>query len=226
MKNTKTLSEIVELLKEDLNNLNSQYNKKDMYALYFAKTLEDLARFEENTLSVDSFYKNFRKYLQKAVQDEINKDEPDYSVEAGLESALDLLEWYYLKCQSSKEIPECNTLIRTTKELENCLTDFIDASKDLKISSSVKARMEIVILLLNKLLDETLNPEDPDDTDDSDGSDGSETDETDNPETGDKDNTGDTGDQETPENPDENKDTDDKGSEDKEPEDNKDLDGE
>lgn len=161
MKNTRDLNEIVEILREDIVNLKSQYNKSDMFAQYYAKALADLAQLEKNALSITNFYKNFRKYLQVAIDSEVAQEDPEnYSVEAGLESALDLLDWYYLKCQNA-DMPIKNTdkLYKTTKDLQSVLNNFVETATERELTDGVKARCEIVIKVLDTLLDSTLNPD-------------------------------------------------------------------
>jgi hypothetical protein len=165
-KNTQNLSEFVKVLKNDINEMHNQVNKSDMYALYYSKVLEDLAKFEESTLSVDNFYKNFKCYLSEAIEKEMSVGNPDYSVEAGLQSALDLLEWYYLKCQNTEMPFEYNSKIfRNTVQLKTLLDNFVQNADDVEISTGVKARMEIVIKILDGMISDLLNPtEDVSDT--------------------------------------------------------------
>ena len=163
MKNTKDFSEYIKILKEDVNGMHTQMSKTDMYALYYQKTLEDLAKFEQSSLNVDSFYKNFKLYLSEAIEKEMSIGNPDYSVEAGLESALDLLEWYYLKCQNS-DVPfeYTSKIYRNTMQLKTILDNFVESCSDTdlhkEISSGVKARIEIVIKILDGLITDLLNP--------------------------------------------------------------------
>lgn len=139
--------------------MHEQMNKTDMYSLYYQKTLEDLAKFEKSANSIDAFYQNFKKYLIKAIESEISIGDPDYSVEAGLESALDLLEWYYLKCQNSDVPFEYNSKIyRNTVQLKTLLDNFVETCTESEISVGVKARMEIVIKILDGLITELINP--------------------------------------------------------------------
>lgn len=165
-KNTQNLSEYVKDLKNDINEMHNQVNKSDMYALYYSKVLEDLAKFEQSTLNVDNFYKNFKLYLTEAIEKEMSIGNPDYSVEAGLQSALDLLEWYYLKCQNSEMPFEYNSKIfRNTVQLKTLLDNFVQNAEDAEISAGVKARMEIVIKILDGMITDLLNPtEDVSDT--------------------------------------------------------------
>ena len=165
-KNTQNLSEYVKELKNDINEMHNQVNKSDMYALYYSKVLEDLAKFEQSTLNVDNFYKNFKLYLTEAIEKEMSIGNPDYSVEAGLQSALDLLEWYYLKCQNSEMPFEYNSKIfRNTVQLKTLLDNFVQNAEDAEISAGVKARMEIVIKILDGMITDLLNPtEDVSDT--------------------------------------------------------------
>lgn len=162
-KNIKDFSEYIKILKEDVNGMHTQMSKTDMYALYYQKTLEDLAKFEQSSLNVDSFYKNFKLYLSEAIEKEMSIGNPDYSVEAGLESALDLLEWYYLQCQNS-EVPfeYTSKIYRNTVQLKTILENFVESCSDTdlhkEISSGVKARMEIVIKILDGLISDLLNP--------------------------------------------------------------------
>lgn len=164
VKNIKDFSEYIKILKEDITGMHEQMSKTDMYALYYAKTLEDLERFEKSTLSVDSFYKNFKNYLTEAIEKEISIGNSDYSVEAGLESALDLLEWYYLKCQNS-DVPfeYTSKIYRNTVQLKTILENFVETCSDTdlhsEISAGVKARLEIVIKILDGLISDLLNPE-------------------------------------------------------------------
>ncbi len=165
-KNTQNLSEYVKDLKNDINEMHNQVNKSDMYALYYSKVLEDLAKFEQSTLNVDNFYKNFKLYLTEAIEKEMSIGNPDYSVEAGLQSALDLLEWYYLKCQNADMPFEYNSKIfRNTVHLKTLLDNFVQNAEDAEISAGVKARMEIVIKILDGMITDLLNPtEDVSDT--------------------------------------------------------------
>lgn len=162
-KNIKDFSEYIKILKEDVNGMHTQMSKTDMYALYYQKTLEDLAKFEQSSLNVDSFYKNFKLYLSEAIEKEMSIGNPDYSVEAGLESALDLFEWYYLQCQNS-EVPfeYTSKIYRNTVQLKTILENFVESCSDTdlhkEISSGVKARMEIVIKILDGLISDLLNP--------------------------------------------------------------------
>lgn len=162
--NTKDFSEYIKILKEDITGMHEQMSKTDMYALYYQKTLEDLAKFEKSAMNVDSFYKNFKNYLTEAIEKEISIGNPDYSVEAGLESALDLLEWYYLKCQNSGVPFEYTSKIyRNTVQLKTILKNFVETCSDTdihsEISAGVKARLEIVIKILDGLISDLLNPE-------------------------------------------------------------------
>lgn len=130
-----------------------------MYSLYYQKTLEDLAKFEKSANNIDTFYQNFKKYLIKAIESEMSIGDPDYSVEAGLESALDLLEWYYLKCQNSDVPFEYNSKIyRNTVQLKTLLDNFVETCTESEISAGVKARMEIVIKILDGLITDLINP--------------------------------------------------------------------
>lgn len=163
-KNTKEFSEYIKILQDDIAGMHEQMSKTDMYSLYYAKTLEDLAKFGKSALNVDSFYKNFKKYLSEAVEKEMSIGNPDYSVEAGLESALDLLDWYYLQCQNS-DVPfeYTSKIYRNTVQLKTILENFVETCSDTDIhvatSESVKARLEIVIKVLDNLISDLLNPE-------------------------------------------------------------------
>ena len=121
-------------------------NEKLIRERYLQKIKKLLDDFKSEYLSKELFYKSIRKKLNDKLNELIKKDEYSYGEETGIKTALNIIDKEFINTSNDIQVEA------DISDLINVI-DYLESIKD-KFDDSIQSRIEIVIILINKILSE------------------------------------------------------------------------
>ena len=139
------LKDCISHIKDNLSNVTG--NESKIRDLYFLKITDTLNSFQKEFIQKELFYKKLRELYNKELNSLIKKDEYSYGEETGIQTALNILDKTYLE--------SLNTDIKLSESPTEIIDviDYLKSIKD-KFDNSIQSRIDIIILLLNKIIDD------------------------------------------------------------------------
>jgi len=121
-------------------------NEKLIRERYLQKIKKILDDFKTEYISKELFYKNIRKKLNDKLNELIKQDEYSYGEETGIKTSLNIIDKEFINTMNNVQIDS------DISDLVN-ITEYLESIKD-KFDDSIQSRIEIVIILINKILSE------------------------------------------------------------------------